>query len=135
MRASLERQVRKRAGDACEYCRLPQSAFRFTFPIDHIIAEFHGGKTVLKNLAVACLWCNLYKGTNIAGIDPISKEIVPLFHPRKQEWGEHFQWRGPRIIGVTPIGRATIRTLKMNRVASVAIRRSLIAEEDFPPRG
>src|SRR5438045_9223173 len=98
MRASLEQRVRERAGDACEYCRLPQSAFRFTFPIDHSTAEQHGGATRLNNLAVACLWCNAYKGPNIAGIDPVSKQIAPLYHPRKQAWTDHFRWRGPRIV-------------------------------------
>jgi len=91
---ALERRVRARAGHACEYCRLPQSAFRFTSSIDHIIAEFHRGKTQLNNLAVACLWCNVFKGTNLSRIDPVSREIVPLFHPRKQAWVEHFQWGG-----------------------------------------
>ena len=34
--AILARLVRKRAGNACEYCRLPQSSQEATFHVDHI---------------------------------------------------------------------------------------------------
>jgi hypothetical protein len=134
MRVSLEQRVRSRAGAACEYCRMPQSAFRFSFPLDHITAKQHGGKRQFNNLALACTKCNLYKGPNLSGIDPLAGRIVPLFHPRRDSWADHFQWRGPRIVGLTPTGRATIRVLNMNNPASVSIRRSLIAEGRFPPR-
>jgi hypothetical protein len=88
----------------------------------------------LNNLALACTKCNLYKGPNLSGIDPLAERIVPLFHPRRDSWADHFQWRGPRIVGLTATGRATIRVLNMNNPASVSIRRSLIAEGRFPPR-
>jgi hypothetical protein len=32
----LDRRVRERAKGVCEYCKLPQSAYRLTFQIDHI---------------------------------------------------------------------------------------------------
>ncbi len=46
MDAALRRLVRERAGNRCEYCGIhqDQDAF-FTFPVDHIIARQHGGKT------------------------------------------------------------------------------------------
>jgi hypothetical protein len=134
MTPSLERKIRDRANNACEYCLMPQSAFVLTFPIDHIIARQHGGKTRADNLALACLRCNLHKGPNIAGIDPVSKQVVPLYHPRRDRWGDHFRWRGPRLAGLTPVARATIRVLDMNDRDSVAIRKSLIAEGMYPPR-
>ncbi len=134
MSLSLDQRVRKRAGEACEYCQMPQMAFRFSFPIDHVIAKQHGGKRQSNNLALACTKCNLYKGPNLSGIDPVSKQIVPLFHPRREIWADHFQWRGPRLVGLTPTGRATIRVLNVNHPDSVSIRRSLIAEGRFPPR-
>ena len=133
MPLSLDRRVRKRAGDACEYCRMPQSAFRFAFPLDHIRAKQHGGRKQFNNLALACTKCNLYKGPNLTGIDPRDNRITPLFHPRRERWADHFRWRGLRIIGLTPTGRATLRVLKMNNPASVSIRRSLLAEGLFPP--
>src|SRR5437899_1311035 len=50
----LVRKVWKRAGDRCEYCLIPQSAFPLPFQIDHILAEKHGGETIEDNLALAC---------------------------------------------------------------------------------
>src|SRR5581483_794962 len=50
------------------------------------------------------------KGPNLSSIDPISNEIVPLFHPRRQQWDEHFTWDGARLIAKTPAGRATLRS-------------------------
>ena len=40
-------------------------------------------------------------------IDPETGETVPLFHPVRQRWGEHFRWSedGCRILGQTPEGR------------------------------
>jgi 5-methylcytosine-specific restriction endonuclease McrA len=54
MKESLDVRVRIRAGDRCEYCRIPSYISEFTFPIDHIIAQQHGGKTIYANLALSC---------------------------------------------------------------------------------
>jgi len=54
MDRALDRTVRRRAGDRCEYCLIPQSPFRMRFPIDHIVARQHGGATVEANLALCC---------------------------------------------------------------------------------
>jgi len=134
MRADLERKVRQRAQYSCEYCLTPESAYRFTFPIDHIVAKQHGGETSLNNLAEACLRCNSHKGPNLSGIDPASGRLVRLYHPRQDRWTRHFRWKGPIILGITAIGRATIVVLDMNHSDSVAVREALIAEGGFPPR-
>jgi hypothetical protein len=42
---SLDRRVRERAGNRCEYCLVPADISAFTFPVDHIIAQQHGGET------------------------------------------------------------------------------------------
>ena len=131
MARRYEKTVRSRAGDRCEYCRMPQSAGRLTFPIDHILARQHGGKTTMANLALACLRCNLNKGPNIAGVDPRSREIVRLFHPRRDLWEDHFRWHGPRLIGKTSIGRTTVRLLAMNEIGVVETRRALMALGEF----
>ncbi len=131
MDADLERLVRQRAGHACEYCRLPQSAYRFRFPIAHVIARQHAGKTVAGNLCLACPRCNLNKGPNIAGIDPVSGNIVRLFHPRRHKWSAHFAWEGPILRGKTAIGRTTIHVLAVNDPSAVAVRESLIAQGVF----
>ena len=44
---------------------------------------------------------------DFAGPPPDGMEqITPLFHPRRDRWSEHFRWRGPRLVGLTPAGRA-----------------------------
>lgn len=42
--------------------------------------------------------------------------IVPLFHPRRDRWEDHFESDadGLRPLGKTPIGRATIHALQLN---------------------
>src|SRR4051812_18196457 len=115
MDESLVRQVHERAGDTCEYCRVPQSAYlSVVFPIDHIIARQHGGRTALNNLANSCLHCNSHKGPNIAGIDPATGKLTGLFHPRRHRWGKHFRWDGACLVGLTAVGRTTIVVLAMN---------------------
>ena len=129
MNRQLDRRVRRRARNSCEYCRVPQSAEITPQQIDHVIAEKHGGQTIFSNLAVACTTCNQFKGPNIAGIDPGSNRIIRLFNPRKDAWARHFEMRSDgRIIGLTAIGRTTVRVLLMNKPESVLHRSSLIAE-------
>ena len=132
MDLSLERLVRRRAKDRCEYCRMPRILSPFTYEIDHVISRKHHGKTTAENLALACFFCNSFKGPNIAGIDPSSGRIVRLFHPRKDHWNRHFAWDGSLLIGRTQIGRATIAVLEMNRPDVLAFRRHLIDEGMFP---
>jgi hypothetical protein len=134
MDKELERRVRRRANDWCEYCLMPQSAYRFKFPIDHIIAKQHGGKTVDENLAEACLRCNSHKGPNIASTDTDTGELARIFHPRRDRWRDHFRWDGSQIVGTSPIGRATVSVLDMNHADAVAVREVLIAEGVFPPK-
>lgn len=120
--------VRTRAGDRCEYCHLPQAGHEERFSIDHIVARKHRGEDAAENLAMCCLRCNLHKGTDLSGIDPSNNQVVPLFHPRRDNWPEHFRWNGPLIVGVTPSGRATTVTLRMNAPERLRLRQSLLAE-------
>jgi hypothetical protein len=129
----LDRRIRGRAKGFCEYCRLPQIFDPWLFHADHIIAEQHGGKSTLGNLAVACSRCNRNKGPNIAGFDNRTHEIVRLYNPRRDQWIDHFRWHGPRLLGLTPFGRVTIRVLAINHPDAIAFRRELIAEGVFPP--
>jgi hypothetical protein len=135
MERALETLVRRRASDRCEYCQMPQSHDRLPFEIDHIIAENHGGATRAGNLCLCCFACNRHKGPNIAGIDPETRRIVPLFHPRRHKWSRHFRWDGPMLVGLTPNGRATVRVLKINLDHRVGFRAELIAEGVFPLTG
>jgi hypothetical protein len=133
MNEALERQVRERAGNVCDYCRLPLRYADLSFEIDHIIARKHGGRTDLRNLALSCVYCNSFKGSNIAGRDSKTKKLTPLFHPRRHKWARHFRWEGALLVGRTPIGRVTIAVLAMNLPEMVALRETLIAEGVFPP--
>src|SRR4030095_14464914 len=111
MDVRLQEQVWDRAQGRCEYCRFPAHFTRVPFQIDQIIAEKHDGPTILENLALSCFFCNRYKGTDIAGIDPQTDELTRLFHPRRDRWQEHFRWDGPFLLGLTAVGRVTIRVL------------------------
>ena len=126
MNERLRQQVRSRAGDCCEYCRVPQASDSLPFQADHIIAEFHHGLTESENLAWSCFDCNVYKGTNLAGFDAVSQAVVPLFHPRRDDWNVHFAWQGPVLAGKTDRGRATVDVLRINLPSRVEHRRLLI---------
>ncbi len=123
MDATTSTLVRRRAGDACEYCGLTQDDAPFAiFHVEHIISKQHGGIDDPSNLALSCHHCNLHKGPNLAGIDPETGEIVPLFHPRRDLWYEHFEQRGAIIVGLTATGRATTRVLAMNTIERIDLR-------------
>jgi 5-methylcytosine-specific restriction endonuclease McrA len=115
MTEAVRHLVRQRAKHRCEYCQLHQDDSPLAaLHIEHIRPIKHGGTDDLENLCLACIDCNLHKGTNLTGIDPETDEITPLFHPRKDNWDEHFGWNGTRIAGSTAVGRATIRVLDLN---------------------
>jgi hypothetical protein len=74
-----------------------------------------------------CHRCNLRKGPNLTGLDRESGRIVPLFYPRRDRWAEHFAWQGPRIEGLTAIGRAAVLVLGMNDARRLDQRAELLA--------
>ncbi|HXE53901.1 MAG TPA: hypothetical protein VN541_12840, partial [Tepidisphaeraceae bacterium] len=76
--------------------------------------------------------CNAHKGTNIAGLDPSTRKLCRLFDPRTDEWETHFQWDGPLLLGLTPVGRTTIAVLEINQPIRVRARAVLIREGAFP---
>jgi hypothetical protein len=126
MSPSIKRAVQARARQRCEYCRSPQSESRLPFPVDHVVAEQHQGLSELDNLALACPSCNSHKGPNSAGFDPASGQHARLYNPRIDSWYEHFRWEGVAIVGLTPMGRATIVVLAMNSENQLSFRRNLV---------
>ena len=129
---ALERLVRDRAEERCEYCLLPAAAIAFPFQIDHVIARKHRGATEAENLALSCFACNLYKGPCVAGLDPKNAKLSRLFHPRRDRWTRHFRLHADgNIEGRTAAGRTTVFVLNMNGLDSVGLRANLIAEEDW----
>jgi HNH endonuclease len=131
MDAALKHQVRQRAGGRCEYCRLPQSASGVPFQFDHIRARQHKGTTTTANLALACIYCNGYKGPNLSGLDPLSGKLTPLFNPRRHKWSYHFRYDGGELTGRTAIGRATVEVLRINVPNLVALREVLMEDGLF----
>ena len=121
----VRRQVRERAHHVCEYCHLHQDDSPLAaLHVEHIIPKVHGGTDDVENLALACIDCNLHKGPNLTGIDPQTSRLTQLFHPRRQNWDEHFEFQGVYLVGKTATGRTTISVLDMNSDDQVALRSS-----------
>jgi hypothetical protein len=133
--AKLRKAIADRARGCCEYCISQASFSAQSFSVEHIIPYIKGGKTEPDNLALSCQGCNNHKHVRTDGFDPISNGIVPLYHPRQQIWIEHFIWNDDYslIIGLTPIGRATVEILRLNRDGVVNLRRLLYAVKKHPP--
>jgi hypothetical protein len=131
--ARMQRDAIRRAASRCEYCGLAQAGQEASFHIDHVIPVIAGGRTILGNLALACVSCSLRKGARQIARDPETGKEVPLFSPRHNRWREHFRWEGVRIVGRTLNGRATVEALKMNRPLALAIRREEAAHGRHPP--
>jgi hypothetical protein len=106
------------------------------FAIEHIEPRSREGETTLENLAFCCQGCNNHKYTKTYGKDPASGILVPLFHPRKQRWDEHFAWNdnATLVIGASPTGRATVEILRLNREGLVNLRRLLFSAGEHPPK-
>jgi len=121
--ASLQRRVRERAGNRCEYCRLSQALQHATFHVDHIWPRSESGATTLDNLALACVSCSLRKGARTTAPDPETGELVRLFNPRVDSWFEHFDVVDDfSIAGKTAVGRTTLTALRLNHTLAVGIR-------------
>jgi len=128
MDVAIRQFVRGRAGNCCEYCRLPQSAASFlTFHIEHVKAQQHIADDSIDNLALACPDCNRHKGPNLTTLDPHSGELVRLFNPRTDIWTVHFEFQGAIVAGLTSAGTATVRLLKMNTDERIELRAELLA--------
>jgi hypothetical protein len=106
-----------------------------SFSVEHINPRYRNGETTLGNLALACQGCNGAKHTKTEALDPITQQIVPLFHPRQQKWTDHFAWNEDymTVIGVTATGRATVQALKLNRLGVLNLRRALFNMGEHPP--
>ena len=126
MDSATSELVRQRAGHRCKYCRLPQHASALRFHVEHIIARQHAGTDDPANLALACPECNYQKGANLSGIDPDTGRVTPLFHPRRDQWAEHFARDAARITGKSPAGRMTVWLLEMNTGDRMRLREMLL---------
>ena len=143
--------VRLRARDACEYCLLPTLG---EFHVDHIIprsrwSDYCAGRLRaprptttrrgpdhLDNFAWCCPFCNTVKGPQVAS--RVGAGLVRLFDPRRDQWPEHFVFLHQFLLiaGVSPIGRASERALRLNDPSHggpLGARHELILAGRYPP--
>ncbi len=133
--AEVRRLVAERARRCCEYC---QSQLRFSadsFSVEHVVPRSRGGSDDASNLALACQRCNNGKYAASEAVDPLTGRMAPLFHPRRDDWSNHFAWSHDMLLihGLTPSGRATVEKLQLNRAGLVNLRRVLHAAGEHPP--
>ncbi len=127
-------RVAQRAAHRCEYCQAPEAVFNFPFEVEHIVPPGLGGTDEDFNLALSCRACNLYKANHLEALDPQTKVPAQLFDPRRQRWSDHFRFIEKSAImeGLTPLGRATIEQLQMNRPPQVEARKQWTRLKLFP---
>ena len=123
---ALRKQVTNRADSKCEYCKFSQALSFFTFEMEHIISEKHDGGTTLDNLALACPPCNRAKGSDLGSIDSVTQKLTPFFHPRLQQWSEHFRFANVSIVPLTAEGRVTEKILQFNSLDRISERDYLL---------
>ncbi len=90
--------------------------------VEHIRPKKHRGDDHPDNLGLACIDCNLHKGSDVAGYDPATGALTELFHPRRHVWTEHFEWDGVFIVGKTAVGRTTVEVLRLNSEERLQLR-------------
>ena len=116
--------VAERAGHRCEYCGAPEVVFNFPFEVEHIIPLGAGGDDDLANLALSCRSCNVFKAAVVLQKDEETGVEVRLFHPRQDQWTEHFHLGDDgQIKSLSVIGRVTSKQLRLNMPSQIAARR------------
>jgi len=77
----------------------------------------------------------LFKSNKTEFFDAAIDKTFRLFNPRVDVWSEHFAWTSDfaEIVGLTAIGRATIKALNLNREGLVNQRRMLHKYGKHPP--
>jgi hypothetical protein len=105
------------------------------FTIDHVLPRAKGGSDDFSNLALCCYVCNPLKGERTEALDPQTGKPVPLFNPRQRRWSAHFEWSddGLILVGKTPLGRATVEALRLNRPALLIARQTWVKWGVHPP--
>jgi hypothetical protein len=126
--------VALRAEYRCEYWRAPQAVFNLPLEVEHILPLALGGPDASANLALACRSCNLYKAAHTSGHDATQDARVRLFNPREDRWDEHFQvdLENGDILGISPVGRATVFRLRMNHAGQASARQQWMRLGLFP---
>ena len=132
--SKIKSLIAERAGSCCEYCLSPVQFCPDAFSVEHIHPRALGGSAILANLAYSCQGCNNHKYIAINAKDSKTGQIVPLYNPREHRWCEHFRWENDFTIitGSSPIGRATVERLRLNRQEVVNLR-CILRMTGIPP--
>ncbi len=132
---AVDRAVRERARRQCEYCRSPEDFNTNPFSIEHIHPFSRGGSSDEDNLALSCLGWYLAKGARVDAFDPVTRQRLALFHPRRDHWSEHFGWSEDfqQVEAHTTTGPVSVLTLDLNRRKLQNLRRALVSIEEHPP--
>jgi len=82
---------------------------------------------VLSEAEHRCEYC--LTSSNVTG------ELTTLFNPRTQVWIENFKWinGASEVVGITPTGRVTVSTLRLNNEYIMATRGIWAARGWHPP--
>jgi len=124
--------VAGRANYVCEYCLLPKKT---------LISDSKSNTSLVVSTAVLLrliIWrwrvvfCNRYKGSDIASLIPARNELIRFYNPRSDRWREHFRLNGVVIVELTEIGEATIRILQMNHDDQILDRQVLNVRGRYP---
>jgi len=131
----LRKTIVERAKGCCEYCHSQAKFATQAFSVEHIKPQSKDGKTTPDNLALACQGCNNHKYNKTEIYDQSTEKIISLYHPRQQNWHEHFSWNEDftLMIGLTATGRVSVEALQLNRQGLVNLRRVLYAMNEHPP--
>ena len=135
LKARLRAEIGERARGCREYCRAQEKFSPDSFSVEHIAPLSGGGSCESDNLAYSCQGCNNRKYVSVEAVDTLTGELVALYHPRRQQWNDHFAWNEDFtvVIGLTPTGRATVDKLQLNRRGLVNLRRVLFELHEHPP--
>jgi hypothetical protein len=125
MDAATRELVRRRADNDCEYCLLCQEHSAVPHQSSISSQRSMAGPTTRPTWRLRVTVTISARAPTFRGIDPLTGELVALFHPRRDRRADHFTIRVPRIEGVTPCGRATVRVLAMNDVRRLELRSEL----------
>ena len=133
--AELRRKIRAHFRDHCAYCHTPEALTVVIFEFEHISPRSLGGATSFENLCLSCPTCNRYKSDRTFGAGDEQTRMTALFHPHRDAWNDHFSWSedATELVGLTPSGKATIDTLRMNRLQLIRVRRLWVAMGEHPP--
>ncbi len=129
--AALRRAVIGRAESVCEYCLIHEDDTFFGCHVDHVISEKHGGLTQADDLALACTFCNLHKGSDIASLSSAGV-LTRFFNPRTDGWAQHFALADLVIEPLTAIGEVTARIFQFNSGDRIVEREALAEAGRYP---